>query len=89
MTDITYVDHDPLIPGRVHGEHVHVRSSDRCLKNTTGVPCQTPEEMRAELAVLRAAMPGFSALYGGHRAALTPEAQRACHAALTYPRSTP
>jgi hypothetical protein len=52
---IKYVDYDPPIPGHVATSalHVHVRTTDRCVKNATGEPCLTPPELRDEVKRLR------------------------------------
>lgn len=54
--EVVYVDHDPLIPSHLGTDapHVHVRSSDRCLRNEGGVECPTPEELRVRVAALEA-----------------------------------
>lgn len=53
--DIVYVDHDPLIPTHLGTDapHVHVRSTDRCLRRPEGVECLSPAELRAEVERLR------------------------------------
>lgn len=56
---ITYVDHDPrgISGGSLHtvtiSDHVHIRTSDRCIKNRHGAPCTpstTPKASDDELA---------------------------------------